>query len=66
MPADLKVGLMCPIRKKGALLECKNYRGITLPDVGYKIFSKVLYRKLEMSENAIVDSQPVNQQVTNF
>jgi hypothetical protein len=47
MPADGKVGLMCPIYKKGDLLECKNYRGVTLANMGYKSFSKVLSRKLE-------------------
>jgi hypothetical protein len=45
MPVDLKVGLICPIYKKGDALE--NYRGITLANVGYKISSKVLFRKLE-------------------
>jgi hypothetical protein len=47
MPVDWKVGLICPIYKKGDLLECKNYRDITLANVGYKIFYKVLFRKLE-------------------
>jgi hypothetical protein len=47
MPVDWKVGLICPIYKKGDPLECKNYRGIALAHVGYKIFSKVLFRKLE-------------------
>jgi hypothetical protein len=46
MPTDWKVGLICPIYKKGDHLECKNYRCITLADVGYKIFSKILFRKL--------------------
>jgi hypothetical protein len=36
-----------PDIKEGDPLECKNYRGITLANVGYKIFSKVLFRKLE-------------------
>jgi hypothetical protein len=47
MPVDWKVGLICPIYKKGASLRCKNYRGITLANVRYKIFSKALFRKLE-------------------
>jgi hypothetical protein len=33
--------------QKGDPLECRNYRGITLANVGHKIFSKVLFRKLE-------------------
>jgi hypothetical protein len=47
MPVDWTVGLICPIYRKDDPLECKNYRGITLANVGYKIFSKVLFRKLE-------------------
>jgi hypothetical protein len=43
--SDWKVGLICPIYKKGDPLE--NSRSITLANVGYKIFSKVLFRKLE-------------------
>jgi hypothetical protein len=46
-PVDLNVGLICPTYKKGNPLECRNYRGITLANVGYKIFSKILFRKLE-------------------
>jgi hypothetical protein len=46
MPVDWKLGLLCPIYKKGDPLECKNYRGVTLANVGYKFFSKVLFRKL--------------------
>jgi hypothetical protein len=46
MPVDWKVELIWPIYKKGDPLECKNYRGITLTNVGYKIFSEVLFMKL--------------------
>jgi hypothetical protein len=28
MPVDWKVGLICPVYKKGDPLECKNYRDI--------------------------------------
>jgi hypothetical protein len=47
MPADWEVVLICPIYKKVDPLECKNYRGITLASVGCKIFSKILFRKVE-------------------
>jgi hypothetical protein len=47
MPADCKVGLICPIYKIGDPLECKNYRGTTLANVRYTIFSNVLFRRLE-------------------
>jgi hypothetical protein len=38
MPVDWKVGLICPMYKKGNPLECKNYTGITLAYVGYVFF----------------------------
>jgi hypothetical protein len=47
MPVDWKVGLIYPIYKKGDPLEYKNYRVVTLANVGYKFFSKVLFKKLD-------------------
>jgi 23S rRNA maturation mini-RNase III len=52
MPADWKVGLICPIYKKGYPLE--NYRGITLANVGDKVFSKVLFQEAEATVKANV------------
>jgi hypothetical protein len=47
MPEDWSAGLICPIHKKGDPMECKNYRGITLLNIGYKVFSKILFERLK-------------------
>lgn len=46
MPQEWKIGLICPLHKKGSQLECSNYRGITLLNVAYKIFSNILASRL--------------------
>ncbi|KAL4112678.1 hypothetical protein QTP88_016423 [Uroleucon formosanum] len=42
MPEDWKKALIIPIHKKGDKTECGNYRGISLLNSAYKVFSKVL------------------------
>jgi hypothetical protein len=47
MPPDWKTAVMCPIHKKGSKLECNNYRGISLLNVTYKIFTNILTEYIE-------------------
>jgi hypothetical protein len=47
-------GALCPVYKKGEKLDCKNYRGISLSNVPYKVFDKILYARLLPYANAAV------------
>lgn len=55
MPVDWGTSLICPIFKKGDKLLCNNYRGISLLDVAYKIFSNILLSKISLFAENILD-----------
>jgi hypothetical protein len=48
LPRSWTEGVLCPVYmyKKGDKLDCKNYRGICLLNVTYKVFAKILYDRL--------------------
>lgn len=58
VPQEWKDALIVPIPKKGDLSLCDNWRGISLLDVGGKLFTKVLQKRLQkVAEEVLPDSQ---------
>jgi sorting nexin-29 len=55
---DSRIGIICPLLKKGDPMQCANYRGITLLNTTYKVFSKIVYaRLLHYAQNMIGNYQ---------
>jgi hypothetical protein len=55
LPRSWTEGVLCPVYKKGDKLDCKNYRGICLLNVTYKVFAKILYDRLLSHPRTIRD-----------
>ena len=47
VPQEWKDALIVPIPKKGDLSSCDNWRGISLLDVGGKLFTKIIQQRLQ-------------------
>ena len=58
MPDDWKVALIVRLFEKGDKMRCKNYRGIKLLKVAYKILSSIILERLkEYSEEILGEYQ---------
>ncbi|KAH0813872.1 hypothetical protein GEV33_008919 [Tenebrio molitor] len=55
-PADWREGVICPIFKKGEKNRAENYRGITLLNTGYKLYTSVLSERMkrEIEEKGVL------------
>ena len=53
---DWNRSIICPLNRKGLQLECSNHWGISLLNVMYKVFSSILYSRLEPLINKEIDS----------
>lgn len=54
IPEAWNLSIVCPIYKKGDIMNCNNYRGISLLDTSYKVLSNVLLNKLKPFGDEIV------------
>ena len=57
VPQEWKDALVVPIPKKGDLSQCDNLRGISLLDIGDKLFFKIIPQRLQtVAEKVLPDS----------
>jgi hypothetical protein len=55
---ELGIGIICPLLMKGDPMQCADYRGMTLLNTTYKVFSKIVYaRLLHYAQNIISNYQ---------
>ena len=58
VPEDFKTAIVIPLFKKGDMSNLKNYRGISLLNTCYKIYAKILAKRLaEHAEEKLSESQ---------
>ena len=58
VPQEWKDALIVPIPKKGDLSLCDNWRGISLLDLGGKVFAKIIQQRLQsVAERVLPESQ---------
>ena len=54
MLTEWNVSIICPIHKKGHIMECSNYRGVGLLNIAYKIFSNILFARISLFAEKII------------
>jgi hypothetical protein len=57
MPTDWILNIICPMPKKGDIMECSNNRGVSLLNTAYKILSNIPFTKISFAENMIGNYQ---------
>lgn len=58
IPEEWNIAQVCPIHKKGSKHECKNYRGISLLNVCYKLYARIINKRLlPILDTKILDAQ---------
>jgi hypothetical protein len=50
IPEEWKLGIIHPLYKKGDKMKCDNYRGITLSNVTYKIFTAQIHKDYQRKQ----------------
>jgi hypothetical protein len=50
MPEEWQTVIICPIFRKGNKSECENYRGISLLNIMYKIFTDTLAQRTQHTQ----------------
>jgi hypothetical protein len=54
MPDEWRIGLVCPIFKKGDKTMCSNYRSINLLNITYKILSTKLFKRININAEEVL------------
>lgn len=46
IPEAWRISIICPVHKKGDIMECENYRRISLLNTSYKLLSNILLTRI--------------------